>query len=230
MLNEAELLAFLLSLRVAVVATVVGLPIAILVAWVLARHDFRGKTVVDVLIHAPLVLPPVVVGYLLLVTFTPNGMIGRFMENTLGFGFAFTWQGAALAAFIMALPLMVRSIRLSFEAQDPKLELAARTLGAGGFKTFFRITLPLALPGVLTGSLLGFARALGEFGATITFVANIPGLTQTLPLALYSAIQAPGGEAAALRLMVLSLVIAFAALGFSEYLARRWKKKLEAVT
>ena len=230
MLTHAELLAFLLSLKVAVIATVFGLPIAIAIAWVMARKEFPGKTIVEVLIHAPLILPPVVVGYVLLVIFAPSGAVNKFMEAALGFGFAYSWTGAALAAFIMAMPLSIRAIRLSFEAEDPMLEKAARTLGAGRWRTFVRITLPLAVPGLITGSLLGFARALGEFGATITFVSNIPGLTQTLPLALYSAIQQPGGEMAAVRLMALSLVLAFGALFLSEYLARKWKKKLEQRT
>jgi len=227
MVTPAELTALLLSLKVSILAMVIGLPIAILLGWLLANREFRGKTTLDVLIHAPLVLPPVVVGYLLLVTFSPGGMIGGFLENTIGFTPAFTWQGASLAAFIMALPLMVRTIRLSFEAQNPRLAKAARSLGATAFKTFYTITLPLALPGIIAGGLLGFARALGEFGATITFVSNIPGMTQTLPLALYSAIQQPGGEDAALRIMIFSLVIAFGALVLSEFLARRMKKKME---
>lgn len=220
-------MALLLSLKVSVLAIVIGLPISIALAWLLARKEFRGKTTLDVLIHAPLVLPPVVVGYLLLVAFSPGGIIGGFLERTIGFTPAFTWQGASIAAFIMALPLMVRAIRLSLEAQNPRLEKAARTLGATSFTTFYKITLPLALPGIIAGGLLGFARALGEFGATITFVSNIPGLTQTLPLALYSAIQQPGGEGAALRIMVFSLILAFGALALSEFLARRLKKKME---
>ena len=226
MFESTEFIALWLSFRVAFLATVLGLPLAVFLAHVLARHTFRGKTALDLIIHAPLVLPPVVIGYFLLITFAPNGAVGGFLENTLGLKIAFTWQGAALASLIMALPLMVRAIRLSFEAENPKLALAARTLGASPFRTFFAITLPLAAPGLITGGLLGFARALGEFGATITFVSNIPGITQTLPLALYSAIQQPGGEAAALRLMVFSLILAFAALGLSEYLARRLKKRI----
>jgi len=226
MFESAEFLALWLSFKVAVLATAVGLPLAVALGHLLARHDFRGKTALDLVIHAPLVLPPVVIGYLLLVTFAPGGAVGGFIQNTLGLRIAFSWQGAALAALIMALPLMVRAIRLAFEAEDPKLGHAARTLGASPARTFFAITLPLAAPGLITGGLLGFARALGEFGATITFVSNIPGVTQTLPLALYSAVQQPGGEAAALRLMILSLILAFAALGLSEYLARRLKKRI----
>jgi len=226
MFESAEFMALWLSFKVAVLAVAVGLPLAVLLAFILARREFRGKTVLDLIIHAPLILPPVVIGYLLLVTFAPNGALGGFIQDTLGLKIAFSWHGAALAALVMALPLMVRAVRLAFEAEDPKLVPAARTLGATPRRAFFAITLPLAAPGILTGALLGFARALGEFGATITFVSNIPGVTQTLPLALYSAIQQPGGETAALRLMMLSLVLAFAALGASEYLARRMKRRI----
>ena len=227
MLMDAEWLALTLSLKVALVAVLIGLPLAIALAWLLARRDFPGKTILDTLIHAPLVLPPVVVGYLLLLAFTPGGSLGSFLKDTLGLPLAFSWQGAALAALVMALPLMVRAIRLSIEGVDRRLELAARTLGARPIGVFFSITLPLALPGLITGGLLGFARALGEFGATITFVSNIPGLTQTLPLALFTATQAPGGEEIAVRLMILSLILAFFALGLSEILARRVRAKME---
>lgn len=226
MFESAEFLALWLSFKVAVVATLLGVPVSVFLGYALARFEFRGKTALDLAIHAPLVLPPVVIGYVLLVTFSPAGALGGFLQNTLGLQIAFTWEGAALASLIMALPLMVRAIRLSFETQDPKLALAARTLGASPRRAFFAITLPLAVPGIMTAALLGFARALGEFGATITFVSNIPGKTQTLPLALYSAIQQPGGEAAALRMMILSLVLAFAALGLSEYFARRMRKRI----
>ena len=226
MVTDAELLALMLSLKVSLAAIVVGLPLSLALAWLLARKDFRGKTVLDMLIHAPLVLPPVVVGYLLLVTFSPGSTVGGFLQDTIGFTPAFRWQGASIAALVMALPLMVRAIRLSLEAQNPRLAMAARTLGAGRLRTFTQVTLPLALPGIIAGGLLGFARAFGEFGATITFVSNIPGMTQTLPLALYSAVQQPGGEAAALRILILSLVVAFAALGVSEYLARRMRRKI----
>lgn len=227
LLHPAELEALLLSLKVAGIAMVASLPLAILVAQLMARHEFRGKSFVDGLIHAPLVLPPVVVGYLLLVTFAPTGAVGGWLQDTFGISLAFDWKGAALAAAVMAFPLVVRAIRLSMEAIDPRLELAARTLGAGPWRVFMTITLPLALPGLLTGSLLGFARALGEFGATVTFVSNIPGLTQTLPLALYSAAERPGGEASALRLMLLSLAIAILALILSEWSARRLKRRME---
>lgn len=230
MFENADFLAFLLSLKVAILATLIGLPLAIALAWILAFKTFKGKTVLDLIIHAPLVLPPVVIGYLLLMAFSPTGFFGGFLRNTLGLEIAFTWVGAAIASLLMALPLMVRAIRLSFEAVDQKLMKAARTLGASPRKAFFDILLPLAAPGIITGGLLGFARALGEFGATITFVSNIPGVTQTLPLALYSATQQPDGEIRALWLLVLSLVIAFAALGTSEVLARRLKKKIGGKT
>lgn len=220
-ISEAESEALILSLKVATSASLLSLPIAIALAWLLARKTFRGKMLLDVLIHAPLVLPPVIIGYLLLLAFSPRGLIGGFLNDTLGISVVFTWQGAAIAAGIMALPLMVRAVRLAMETQDLRLESAAGTLGAGDARIFFTITLPLALPGVLTGAFLGFARALGEFGATITFVSNIPGLTQTLPLALFSAVQTPGGEATALRLMILSLILALGAVFLSEWSARR---------
>lgn len=227
LLQPAEMEALALSLKVASVAMVVSLPIAIIVAHLMARHEFRGKSLVDGLIHAPLVLPPVVVGYLLLVTLAPTGAMGGWLLDTFGISLAFNWKGAALAAAVMAFPLVVRAVRLSIEATDPRLERAARTLGAGPVRAFMTITLPLAAPGLLTGALLGFARALGEFGATVTFVSNIPGLTQTLPLALYSAAERPGGEASALRLMALSLAIAILALILSEWSARRLKRRME---
>ena len=229
-LQPAEMDALLLSLRVAALAMLASLPVAILVAQLMARHDFRGKAFLDGLIHAPRVLPPVVVGYLLLVTFAPTGAVGGWLLETFGISLAFNWKGAALAAAVMAFPLVVRAIRLSIEAIDPRLERAARTLGAGPGRVFLTITLPLALPGLLTGALLGFARALGEFGATVTFVSNIPGYTQTLPLALYSAAERPGGEASALRLMLLSLAIAILALILSEWSARRLKRRMEHVS
>ena len=229
-LQPAEMEALLLSLRVAALAMLASLPVAILAAQLMARHDFRGKSFLDGLIHAPLVLPPVVVGYLLLVTFAPTGVVGGWLLETFGISLAFNWKGAALAAAVMAFPLVVRAIRLSIEAIDPRLERAARTLGAGPGRVFLTITLPLALPGLLTGALLGFARALGEFGATVTFVSNIPGYTQTLPLALYSAAERPGGEASALRLMLLSLAIAILALILSEWSARRLRARMEHVS
>lgn len=224
-LTPDEAIALWLSLKVAFFALLWGLPLAIILAWVLAFKNFRGKILIDSLIHAPLILPPVIIGYLLLLGFGPNGILGQFFENIFGLSFAFNWKGAALASGIMAFPLMVRAIRLSFESQNPKLINAAQSLGASPCRSIFTIHLPLALPGIITGGMLGFARALGEFGATISFVASIPSLTQTLPLALYRAIETPGGEDAAFRLMIISLVIAFAALGLSEYLARIMRRK-----
>lgn len=226
--SEFETAALILSLKVSLAALILGLGPAILIAWLLARKTFRGKLLLDGLVHAPLVVPPVVVGYLLLMAFARSGPLGRFVEDQLGLTPAFHWTGAALAAAIMAFPLMVRAIRLSFEAQDPRIAAAARTLGAGRWKAFATISLPMAMPGLVTGALLGFARALGEFGATITFVSNIPGRTQTLPLALYSAAQSPGGEAAAARLMILSLILAFGALILAELWARAAARRTRA--
>ena len=220
-LSAAESEAPFLSMKVALAASLIGLPIATALAYLLARKSFPGKILVDLLVHAPLVLPPVVIGYFLLILFAPAGPIGGFFADTLGLTVIFSWYGAALASLIMALPLMVRAIRLSFETQDLRLEGVASTLGAGRLRVLVTITLPLALPGIVVGALLGFARALGEFGATITFVANIPGLTRTLPLALYAALQTPDGDAAAVRLMLISLALAFAALVLSEWSARR---------
>ena len=223
MLSPAEWDAVRLSRKVAGWAIAVGLPLAVALAWLLARKRFPGRLLLEGLLYAPLVVPPVVVGYLLLVTFGRTGPVGGLLYEWFGISLAFTWRGAAVAAGIMAFPLMLRAVRLAFEAQDLGLEAAARTLGAGPARVFATITLPLALPGVVAASVLGFARALGEFGATITFVSNIPGLTQTLPLAVYTAAQTPGGEASAARLAVLSLIIAVAAVVASEVLARRWR-------
>lgn len=209
-----------LSVKVGLVAVLGTLPVAFALAWVLARTRFAGKVVVDALVHLPLVLPPVVMGWLLLLAFAPHGVAGAPLQALLGVTLLFRWTGAALAAAVMALPLMVRAIRLSLEAVDPRLEAAARTLGAGRWRTFATITLPLALPGVLAGAVLGFARSLGEFGATITFVSNIPGETQTLPLAIYAALQVPGGDAMVWRLALVSVVLSLAALIASEMLAR----------
>lgn len=210
-----------LSLKVGLVSVIGVLPLAFALAWVLARLRFPGRVLLDGLVHLPLVVPPVVTGWLLLLAFGNNGPIGIFFERWLGVSFMFRWTGAALAAGIMALPLMVRAIRLSIEAVDPRLEGAARTLGAGRWKTFATITLPLAMPGVLAGTVLGFARSIGEFGATITFVSNIPGETQTLPLAIYAALQVPGSDAVVLRLAAISVALSLAALVASELLARR---------
>ena len=220
MLSAAELEIVALSLKVALCGLAASLPFAIAVAFLLARKDFPAKTLFDAAVHLPLVLPPVVVGYALLVLFGTQGPIGKLLEP-LGIVLIFRWTGAALAAAIMGFPLMVRAIRLSIEAVDPRLESAARTLGARRSRVFFTVTLPLAASGVITGALLAFARALGEFGATITFVSNIPGETRTLPLAIYTYTQVPGGDAQALRLSVLSVLLSLAALAFSEWLARR---------
>jgi molybdate transport system permease protein len=225
-LSDLEREAIALSLRVAVWAVAAGLPAALAVAWLLARRDFPGKTLLNGVVHLPLVLPPVVVGYLLLLTFGRNGVVGGWLHEALGITIAFTWQGAALAAAVMAFPLMVRAIRLSLEAVDTRLESAARTLGAGRLEVFATITLPLTAPGLLAGAILGFARSLGEFGATITFVSNIPGETRTLPLALYSLVQQPDGEAGALRIAAISVVLALVALAASELLARRVKARI----
>ena len=212
--------ALRLSLLVALTAMACSLPFGIAVAWLLARRDFWGKQILNGLVHLPLILPPVVTGYLLLITFGRRGTLGPFLES-FGIVFSFRWTGAALAAAVMAFPLMVRAIRLSIEAVDQRLEAAASTLGAAPFWVFLTVTLPLALPGVLAGAVLGFAKALGEFGATITFVAAIPGETQTLPSAIYALLQVPGGDAAAARLVLLSIFLAMGALILSEVLARR---------
>jgi len=225
-MSELEIEALKLSLQVALAAVGASLPVAVLVAWLLARRQFPGKSVVDGLVHLPLILPPVVVGYILLVGLGRNGVIGGFLQDIFGITLAFTWKGAAVAAAVMAFPLMVRAIRLSLESVDQGLEQAARTLGATPMHVFATVTLPLASPGILTGAILGFARSLGEFGATITFVSNIPGETRTLPIALYTLTQIPGGEAGAFRLVVISIIVAFAALLASELLARRLKAKL----
>lgn len=210
-----------LSLKVSLVAILAALPVSFALAWVLARLRFPGKILLDALVHLPLVVPPVVTGWLLLIAFGTNGLIGRWCAEVLGLTFMFHWTGAALAAAVMALPLMVRAMRLSLEAVDRRLEGAARTLGAGPWRTFATITFPLALPGVLAGMVLGFARSVGEFGATITFVSNIPGETRTLPLAIYSALQMPGAEAEVTRLALISVGLSVVALIASEALARR---------
>ncbi|MBB5754451.1 molybdate ABC transporter permease subunit [Prosthecomicrobium pneumaticum] len=218
-----EIAAIALSLRVAVVATVASLPFGILVALLLARGRFPGRALLDAAIHLPLVLPPVVTGYLLLLLFGRNGPAGRLLDEAFGVVLAFRWTGAALAAAVMGFPLMVRAIRLSIEAVDSRLEEAAATLGAGRILVFLTVTLPLAVPGILAGTVLSFARAVGEFGATITFVSNIPGETRTIPSAIYAALQTPSGDAEALKLTAVSIAIAFSALIASELLARRVK-------
>jgi len=226
-LTDVELQALKLSLWVSGWAVAFSLPFGILVAWILARLDFPGKNLLDGLVHLPLVLPPVVIGYLLLVLMGRNGLIGSPLHRYFGIVLAFNWKGAALAAAVMAFPLLVRAVRLSMEAVDQGLEAAARTLGAGPIRVFFTVTLPLMVPGIITGVILAFARSLGEFGATITFVSNIQGRTQTLPLALYTFTQVPGGEMGAMRLCILSVVIAMAALVCSEILARRFAARMK---
>ncbi len=216
-----EWVAIALSIQIALVATAIALPLGIAVAWLLARKDFWGKSLLDGLVHLPLVLPPVVTGYLLLIWFGRNGPIGALLADHLGLVFSFRWTGAALACGVMAFPLLVRAIRLSFEAIDRRLEDAAATLGANPLRSFFTVTLPLALPGIIAGMVLCFAKALGEFGATITFVSNIPGETQTISAAIYTLTQVPGGDAAAMRLVVVAIAISLAALIVSEWFARR---------
>jgi molybdate transport system permease protein len=217
-----------LSLKVALVAMVASLPFGLVVAMVLARADFWGKSLLNAVVHLPLVLPPVVTGYLLLLAFGRKGPLGQFFADYLGLVFSFRWTGAALAAAIMGFPLMVRAIRLSAEAVDHRLEQAASTLGASRSWVFITVTLPLLLPGVAAGMILSFAKAMGEFGATITFVSNIPGVTQTLPSAIYTFTQVPGGDAGALRLTAVSLAISLSALMASEVLARRIGRRIAA--
>ena len=224
--SPEEWTAIMLSLRVALVATAVALPFGIAVAYALARSRFWGKPLVEAVVYLPLVLPPVVTGYLLLITFGRRAPVGAFLAEHFGIVFSFRWTGAALACAIMAFPLMVRAIGLSIEAIDRRLEDAASTLGAGPWWRFATITLPLALPGIIAGGMLAFARALGEFGATITFVSNIPGETQIISAAIYTLTQVPGGDAAALRLVIMSVLISLAALVVSEVLARRATARL----
>ncbi|MFP4308880.1 MAG: molybdate ABC transporter permease subunit [Desulfococcaceae bacterium] len=225
-LTPLEIEALRLSLWVSAWAVAGSLVPGVLVAWLLARKRFPGRHLVDGLVHLPLVLPPVVTGYLLLLALGRRGFVGSALHDWFGLTFAFNWKGAALASAVMAFPLLVRAVRLSIESVDQGLERAARTLGAGPVDVFFTVTLPLIVPGILTGLILAFARSLSEFGATITFVSNIPGETRTLPLALYTLTQMPGGEAGAARLCVISVVVALAALIASEVLARRMAKRL----
>jgi molybdate transport system permease protein len=225
-ISPEEWTAILLSVRVAVIATLISTPIGIGVAWLLARRDFWGKPIIDAIIYLPLVLPPVVTGYLLLLLLGKRGILGAWLSEHLGIVFAFRWTGAALACGVMSFPLLVRPIRLSIEAVDRRLEQASSTLGASPWKVFATVTLPLALPGVLAGMVLGFAKAIGEFGATITFVSNIPGETQTISSAIYSLIQTPDGDAAASRLVMISIGIAVLALIASEWFARRATQRL----
>jgi len=220
-LSPAEWTAVALSLRIALVATAWALPFGIAIGWLLARGRFWGKTVLDGLVHLPLVLPPVVTGYLLLIWFGRKGPVGAFLYDHLGVVFAFRWTGAALASGVMGFPLLVRPIRLALEAIDQRLEDAAATLGANPVLVFLTVTLPLALPGIVAGVLLCFARALGEFGATITFVSNIPGETQTISAAIYTFLQIPEGDAAAGRLVVVAIILSLTALIAAEWLGRR---------
>ena len=219
-LSPDEWRALALSLRVSFWATVLSLPVGIFVAYALARWDFRGRQVLNGLVHLPLILPPVVTGYLLLLTFGRKGVVGQYLDQWFGIVLAFRWTGAVLAAAVMAFPLMVRAIRLAVEAVDPKLEEAASTLGAARPWVFATVTLPLILPGIIAGAILAFAKAMGEFGATITFVSNIPGQTQTLPSAIYAFLQVPGGDAQAWRLVVVAILVAMAALLLSEWVSR----------
>jgi molybdate transport system permease protein len=220
-LGPAEWQAVRLSLRVSFWATAASLPLGVFVAYALARWTFPGKQLLNGLVHLPLILPPVVTGYLLLLTFGRRGTIGQFLEAWFGIVLSFRWTGAAVAAAVMAFPLMVRAIRLAVEAVDPKLEAAAGTLGASPAWVFATVTLPLILPGIVAGAILAFAKAIGEFGATITFVSNIPGQTQTIPSAIYAFLQAPGGQEAASRLVLVAIAVAMAALFVSEIVARR---------
>ena len=225
-LTPDEWRAVALSLRVSFWATLLSLPLGIATAYVLARHDFPGKQLLNGLVHLPLILPPVVTGYLLLLTFGRRGPVGGLLEQCCGVILAFRWTGAALAAAVMAFPLMVRAIRLAIEAVDPRLEQAASTLGASRVWVFATVTLPLILPGILAGAILAFAKAMGEFGATITFVSNIPGQTQTLPSAIYSFLQVPGGDAQAFRLVLIAIALAMVALLMSEWVSRAIARRI----
>ncbi|MEF1282938.1 molybdate ABC transporter permease subunit [Vibrio sp. M250220] len=225
-LTEYEYQALLLSLKVAFFAILWLIPMGIGIAWGLARKQFVGKSVVDSLVHLPLVLPPVVIGYLLLISMGRQGFVGQWLYQQFDIVFSFSWKGAVLACIVVALPLMVRSIRLSLESVDVKLEQAAATLGASPVRIFFTITLPLTIPGIITGTMLSFARSLGEFGATISFVSNIPGETQTIPLAMYNFIETPGSETEAMRLCIISIAIALSSLIASEWLSRVGAKRL----
>jgi molybdate transport system permease protein len=229
MLDAAEWGIVALSLKIGSVAMLVTLPVAYALAWLLARGRFPGRVVLDAIVHLPLVLPPVVTGWLLLLAFAPAGPLGGLLDTWFGVGVLFRWTGAAIAAGVMALPLMVRAIRLSIEGVDRRLESAARTLGAGPARVFWTITAPLSLPGVLAGMVLGFARALGEFGATISFVSNVPGETETLPLAIYSALQVPGGEDSVVRLAAMSVALSLIALVLSEWLVRRGGRQVHVL-
>ncbi|WP_337226008.1 molybdate ABC transporter permease subunit [Proteus terrae] len=229
MLSEYEWQAIILSLRVSTIAVIISLPFGIFMAWLLVRVRFPGKSLLDSIIHLPLVLPPVVVGYLLLISMGRRGFIGEWLYDWFGFSFTFSWRGAALASAVVAFPLMVRAIRLALEAVDQRMEQAARTLGASPIRVFFTITLPLSMPGIIAGIVLAFARSLGEFGATITFVSNIPGETRTIPLAMYTLIETPGAEMDAARLCVIAIILALVSLMASEWLTRWGRKRLGGV-
>ena len=229
MLSEYEWQAIILSLKVSTIAVIISLPFGIFMAWLLVRVRFPGKSLLDSIIHLPLVLPPVVVGYLLLISMGRRGFIGEWLYDWFGFSFTFSWRGAALASAVVAFPLMVRAIRLALEAVDQRMEQAARTLGASPIRVFFTITLPLSMPGIIAGIVLAFARSLGEFGATITFVSNIPGETRTIPLAMYTLIETPGAEMDAARLCVIAIILALVSLMASEWLTRCGRKRLGGV-
>lgn len=227
-MTELEYQALMLSLKVGAYAVVWLIPLGVALAWLLSRKEFIGKSILDSLIHLPLVLPPVVIGYLLLISLGRQGVLGNWLFEHFGLVFSFNWKGAVIACIVVALPLMVRSVRLSLDNVDPKLEHAASTLGASPLKVFLTITLPLTIPGIITGTMLSFARSLGEFGATISFVSNIPGETQTIPLAMYNFIETPGAEIEAARLCIISIVLALSTLMISEWLNRKATSRLGA--
>lgn len=227
-MTELEYQALMLSLKVGAYAVVWLIPLGVALAWLLSRKEFIGKSILDSLIHLPLVLPPVVIGYLLLISLGRQGVLGSWLFEHFGLVFSFNWKGAVIACIVVALPLMVRSVRLSLDNVDPKLEHAASTLGASPLKVFLTITLPLTIPGIITGTMLSFARSLGEFGATISFVSNIPGETQTIPLAMYNFIETPGAEMEAARLCIISIVLALSTLMISEWLNRKAASRLGA--
>ncbi|MEF1327842.1 molybdate ABC transporter permease subunit [Vibrio sp. M260121] len=227
-MTELEYQALMLSLKVGAYAVVWLIPLGVALAWLLSRKEFIGKSILDSLIHLPLVLPPVVIGYLLLISLGRQGVLGSWLYEHFGLVFSFNWKGAVIACIVVALPLMVRSVRLSLDNVDPKLEHAASTLGASPLKVFLTITLPLTIPGIITGTMLSFARSLGEFGATISFVSNIPGETQTIPLAMYNFIETPGAEMEAARLCIISIILALSTLMISEWLNRKAAARLGA--
>ncbi len=226
-LTPLELQALFLSLKVSLVSVGFSLPLGVFLAWVLNRYEFAGKSLLNGLVHLPLVIPPVVTGYLLLLLLGRNGVLGKILYNWLGITLTFNWKGAALASGIIAFPLLVRAVRISLESMDRGLEAAAKTLGAGSFRVFFTVTIPLIVPGIVSGAMMAFARSISEFGATITFASNIPGQTNTLPLTLYNLIQTPEGEAGAMRLCLISIATAMLALLVSEYSTKIYRSKLK---